>query len=77
MAELQERDRMQCRSCGQDERASEGYPCVSCQTFLCVRCMFKGIVRCAACEAQAKPAKENVPVPAPTPTVSKIHWPGH
>ena len=34
--QLQEHDAMICRSCGNEERASEGYPCVDCGTFICV-----------------------------------------
>ena len=26
---------MICRACGNEERASEGYPCVTCGTFIC------------------------------------------
>ena len=54
---------MQCRRCGRDERASEGYPCVACGTFLCLPCTLKGAVRCTECEAQGKPALYT-PVPA-------------
>jgi hypothetical protein len=66
---------MQCRACNQQERASEGYPCVSCGTFICLRCTFKGVVRCAACEAKVQPAQSQVP-PAPKPT-PKNSWPEH
>ena len=48
-----ERDAMRCRSCGREERASEGYPCSECGTFICLICTFRGITRCASCEAQA------------------------
>ncbi|MEP7327547.1 MAG: hypothetical protein ABI836_16470 [Gemmatimonadota bacterium] len=51
MGELREHDGMTCRSCGNEERASEGYPCVDCGTFLCLICTFRGVVRCAQCEA--------------------------
>ena len=53
MAELHEHDGMSCRSCGREERASEGYPCSECGTFICLICTFRGITRCASCEAQA------------------------
>ena len=53
MTELRERDAMLCRSCGQEERASEGYPCKDCGTFICIMCVFKGVVRCEKCEANA------------------------
>ena len=55
MTTLQEKDSMICRSCGNEERASEGYPCVSCGTFLCVMCNLRGIIKCRACaEKDAK-----------------------
>ena len=46
-------DAMVCRSCGREERASEGYPCSRCGTFLCVICNFKGVTLCKQCEAEA------------------------
>jgi hypothetical protein len=49
MGELREREAMICRACGREERASEGYPCLECGTFICVMCSFKGIVMCRAC----------------------------
>lgn len=49
-----ERDAMQCRACGREERASEGYPCVDCGTFVCLVCNMKGVERCRACEEKAK-----------------------
>jgi hypothetical protein len=49
MAELQERDAMICRACGHEERASEGYPCDGCGTFICVICNMKGVKLCSAC----------------------------
>jgi hypothetical protein len=58
-----EHDAMICRSCGNEERASEGYPCVDCGTFICVICDMRGITRCRSCQAKrdaalvaAKPA---------------------
>ena len=51
MSALHERDAMICRSCGNEERASEGYPCPDCGTFICLMCVFKGVVRCEKCEA--------------------------
>jgi hypothetical protein len=50
MAQLQERDMMRCRACGREERASEGYPCEGCGTFICIICHFRGRTRCAECE---------------------------
>jgi hypothetical protein len=46
MVEIKEHDAMVCRSCGNEERASEGYPCSNCGTFLCLICTFKGITLC-------------------------------
>ena len=40
---------MTCRACGNEERASEGYPCDDCGTFLCVMCNFRGITLCKEC----------------------------
>jgi hypothetical protein len=51
-----EQDRMVCRACGNEERASEGYPCADCGTFLCLLCTFKGVTLCSTCEAKAKGA---------------------
>jgi len=42
-------DQMTCRSCGREERASEGYPCESCGTFICVICNFRGETKCKQC----------------------------
>ena len=47
---LKEHDAMVCRSCGNEERASEGYPCSDCGTFICLIC----VTRCKACEEKAK-----------------------
>ncbi len=46
-------DAMICRSCQQEERASEGYPCAGCGTFICVICTVRGITRCRTCAASA------------------------
>lgn len=53
MTELREKDAMICRSCGNEERASEGYPCSNCGTFLCVICNLRGVITCTACEQGA------------------------
>ena len=45
-------DSMTCRFCGNEERASEGYPCMDCKTFLCVICNLRGVVRCRDCQAK-------------------------
>lgn len=47
-----ERDAMICRSCGNEERASEGYPCQECGTFLCIICTNRGIEYCKTCAAK-------------------------
>jgi len=54
MAELREHDGMSCRACGKEERASEGYPCTNCGTFICLICSFRGVTLCRACEETAK-----------------------
>jgi hypothetical protein len=55
MSNLQERDAMICRACGKEERASEGYPCARCGTFVCMVCNMRGVVECRAC-AEKSPA---------------------
>lgn len=45
------RDQMICRACGRQERASEGYPCQRCSTFICVVCNMQGVTHCKACQA--------------------------
>ncbi|HEU5173865.1 MAG TPA: hypothetical protein VFT96_03850 [Gemmatimonadaceae bacterium] len=52
MTELKERDAMTCRACGNEERASEGYPCQDCGTFVCLICTMRGVIRCRACAAK-------------------------
>lgn len=53
-------DSMTCRACGREERASEGYPCDQCGTFLCLICMFRGVTLCKSCAA----AGSQTPPPA-------------
>lgn len=60
---LEEHDAMICRACGNEERASEGYPCTSCGTFICVICSLRGIQHCRECAARLG---EPLPTP-PTP----------
>jgi hypothetical protein len=48
--DIKEKDAMFCRACGREERASEGYPCQICGTFLCIMCSFRGVVRCTECK---------------------------
>lgn len=45
---------MTCRACGNEERASEGYPCASCGTFICQVCNMKGVLLCRRCAARAE-----------------------
>lgn len=45
---------MICRACGNEERASEGYPCVECGTFICVMCNLRGVTRCRACAERGR-----------------------
>ena len=73
MGELHEKDAMLCRSCGNEERASEGYPCAMCGTFICVMCSIRGVLRCRNC------ADEQAPEPAlrALPEVPLIDWPEH
>ena len=52
-----EKDAMTCRACGNEERASEGYPCRKCGTFICNICDMRGVTECRAC------ADKNVPLP--------------
>jgi len=54
MPELKEHDAMVCRACGREERASEGYPCEGCGTFICLICTFQGVSLCKACQAKSK-----------------------
>jgi hypothetical protein len=55
MVELLERDAMICRACGNEERASEGYPCDGCGTFICVICNMKGVKLCRECAKKKAP----------------------
>ncbi len=50
---LREHDAMVCRACGNEERASEGYPCADCGTFICLICSFRGVLLCKACQEKA------------------------
>jgi hypothetical protein len=58
-------DAMLCRVCGREERASEGYPCADCGTFICLICNFRGKVRCRACVGGAAPTGERTTGPEP------------
>lgn len=54
----QETDRMVCRACGNEERASEGYPCDGCGTFICLICSMRGVTLCKACQAKQEQPTE-------------------
>ena len=53
MTENREHDAMACRACGREERASEGYHCTNCGTFICLICTFRGVTLCRDCAAKA------------------------
>ena len=74
MPDLKEKDSMICRSCSNEERASEGYPCISCGTFICIMCSFRGILLCRQCASQ-QPVLE--PVARTTGSSPIIDWPEH
>ncbi len=57
---MTERDAMVCRACGKEERASEGYPCEKCGTFICQICVLRGVTLCASC-AIIEEAGRNAP----------------
>ncbi len=57
---------MICRSCGNEERASEGYPCDNCGTFVCQLCTMRGITLCAKCAGDAAGLGHPLPPGAPT-----------
>ena len=56
---LKEHDAMECRACGREERASEGYPCANCGTFICLICTFRGVTSVAS--ARPAPRRRRVP----------------
>ncbi|HEY2806162.1 MAG TPA: hypothetical protein VGI92_09920 [Gemmatimonadales bacterium] len=57
-----ERDMMVCRSCENEERASEGYPCSNCGTFICIICDTRGITVCKECRGKlGQPEPPNLP----------------
>ncbi|MGH7636586.1 MAG: hypothetical protein ACREOK_02960 [Gemmatimonadaceae bacterium] len=59
MGQLKEHDAMICRSCGNEERASEGYPCANCGTFICVMCNMRGITLCKDCRDQSASSSDD------------------
>jgi hypothetical protein len=58
---MQETDKMICRACGNEERASEGYPCDACGTFICIICSMRGVTSCKECQAKAGQGAEPSP----------------
>jgi len=56
MTEVHERDAMTCRACGNEERASEGYPCQGCGTFICQICSMRGVQYCKSCQEKGAAA---------------------
>jgi hypothetical protein len=63
--ELKEHDEMQCRACYTLERASEGYPCQNCGTFICLMCSIRGVMLCANCAAIAGVGPSTAPAAPP------------
>lgn len=63
---MSERDAMVCRACGKQERASEGYPCERCGTFICQICNLRGVTLCRSCAA-AEDAERAKPGASPKP----------
>ncbi len=64
---MSERDAMVCRACGKEERASEGYPCLECGTFICQICEMRGVTLCAKCSATAAGSTGNGDPTLPPP----------
>lgn len=69
---LKERDVMRCRACGLEERASEGYPCTDCRTFICLPCTLRGVIRCRSCQELADKVAAETP-----PSPPRLSWPEH
>ena len=67
MTGLREHDAMICRACGREERASEGYPCLDCGTFICLICNFRGVQYCRTCAAKHEGAGADVSPAAGAP----------
>jgi len=57
MGKIEERDAMICHACGNEERASEGYPCVQCGAFICLMCDMRGVTRCRKCQAELEASR--------------------
>ena len=73
MTEIREKDAMLCRACGNEERASEGYPCTDCGTFICVICSFRGVMQCKNCDEKKK---LETPM-TPAREIPLMEWPEH
>jgi hypothetical protein len=52
---------MVCRACGNPDRASEGYPCDGCGTFICLVCNMRGVTLCKACAEKQRQAGAAAP----------------
>jgi len=63
MTDLKEHDAMVCRACRQEARASEGYPCAGCGTFICLMCTIRGVTLCRVCAERV--AREPAVAPPP------------
>jgi hypothetical protein len=63
--QLKERDAMICRACAKEERASEGYPCADCGTFICTICSMKGVTKCERCSRGGTPSSVRTNTPGP------------
>lgn len=57
----EEVDMMVCRACGNPDRASEGYPCDGCGTFICLVCNMRGVTLCKACAEKQRQAGAAAP----------------
>jgi hypothetical protein len=66
MTDLHEHDLMVCRACVREERASEGYPCDACGTFICQICSMRGVTRCKGCAALKGDSAPPPPPPSET-----------
>lgn len=58
---LEELERMKCRYCGNEDRASEGYPCDDCGAFICIICSIRGITMCRECETKRGMNSQDAP----------------
>ena len=56
----EEMERIRCRYCGNEDRASEGYPCQGCGAFLCIICSIRAITMCRECEKKGGAQVQNM-----------------